>query len=159
MLNTNRKKGVSLLEVLMIIAVTAVVMVMAVDYFDNVRATNKVNETVLQIRNLYHASLSYHNSQKYQSLTSNVNIAQDLLDGNYVTPSDLNSPWASRGGNLINNTVLINSQANTVTIATPPLPQKACAALSERMLASFAKPTLSSCTNAATTGFSITLAL
>ncbi|MBY0543999.1 MAG: hypothetical protein K2Q14_00440 [Gammaproteobacteria bacterium] len=155
----SRKKGISLLEVLLIIAVSAIVMVMAVGYFDNVRLTSKVNETVLQVRNLYQGSLSYYNSQKYQALTSNTNIAQDLLDGNYVTPSDLNSPWAGRGGSLISNKVVIDTQASTVTIITPALPQKACTVLSARITASFAKPTLSNCTTAANNGFSITLLL
>lgn len=141
--------GISLLEVMLFISISALILVVAVNYYTNVRLTSKINATVLQVKALYKASLFYYDQERYGLLNQNtssptcspatgINAAGlicTLYQGNYLSQTDMISPW---GKNTANNVSLtLGKSSTTLKMVLPALPKQACTVIKSRLEASF----------------------
>lgn len=175
MKKTNRplSKGVSLLEIMMVIAISAVVLIIAVNYYSNVHLTSKINLSIVQIRTLYKGTLSYYSVGRYQALNSStsspvcslannisaVGLACTLYQGGYVEQTDLISPW---GKNAANSVTLTNENTNDILIITlpAPIPAQACNIINQRLSKELTSNfTPDKCSNPTTSGMKLTFQL
>ena len=132
-----RIKGISLLEILLVIAVTAVVLVSAIEYFANVRLASKVNTAAIQFRNIYQGAATYAKDQSYVAAlptTASINLGlpnSALLTNHYLEPSDFISPWGhdTRYDIFVYTT---NGQL-TLKVGVASLPVTACQRLYTRL--------------------------
>lgn len=155
-----KTKGISLLEIMLVIAISAVILIVAINYFTNVKMTNKINYSVMQVRNLYKGGIDYIYALRYQGMISGkvTNIQQVLLGGGYIAQSDLDSPWGTNQQNAVDR--VISSSGNQLIVRLPTMPASACTAIVNRLKAPFPSPqTTYSCTPTAITGLTITFNL
>jgi Tfp pilus assembly protein PilE len=156
-----KARGLSLLEIMMVIAVTAIILIIAVDYFTNIRLSSKVNQTVMQVRDLYQGGVNYFNAQKYQATShaTTGDIIPTLINGNYIPPSDQISPWGSNQKNMVKVTLSSAPNGNQLIIIIPTLPIQACNVITNRLKSPFPDANYSTCNNAPTKGLTITFTL
>lgn len=152
--------GISLLEFLLVLAVTAAIMVYAVHYFSQVINTNRINGLVQQVGILYKAGVSYTNTLKYQTSTGTLVIQDQLVNGRYIRSFDLNNFWNKTTNVQVK--LIVNSGSSSLLIQIPTLPTPICSALSTRLPAIYSNMTpitTSNCTAAPTQGLTLTFKL
>ncbi|NNM59432.1 MAG: prepilin-type N-terminal cleavage/methylation domain-containing protein [Legionellales bacterium] len=155
MRNSLAPKGVSLLEIMLVIAVSAVIFIVAVNYYVNVQLSNKINITVLQVKNLYKAGLLYYQQERYNAISTSTSSCQlktanasnlstsgficNLYQSNYIGVSDMLSSWKKGSFNSISLTP--GTKNTTMTITLPGLPKQACTVIQNRLSAIFISST------------------
>lgn len=93
-------KGFGLLDVLLAVAVSAVVIVLGLSYYSTTRTTQKVNQTMQQIGQIITGvqsllqQTSAQSSSSFNPLTAG-NLTPKLLSSNLVEPSTVTSVWDS----------------------------------------------------------------
>ena len=169
----NHEQGISLLEIMMVIAVSAVVLIIAVNYYSNVHLTSKVNLTIVQIRALYKGALSYYSVGRYQALNSSTSspvcplannisaagLACTLYQGGYIGQTDLISSW---GKNAANSVTLTTGSTNDILVINlpAPVPVQVCNIINERLSKDFTSNfTPDECKNPTTSGIKLTFQL
>jgi prepilin-type N-terminal cleavage/methylation domain-containing protein len=97
-----RQSGFGLLEILLAIAVAAIIAIISVGYYTNVRSEQKVNEFINQLVTLGHNVASYVNTNANtpgnQDLTKifgtgTTNVAQTLIDKNITQVDTVTNIW------------------------------------------------------------------
>ncbi|MBY0545058.1 MAG: hypothetical protein K2Q14_05870 [Gammaproteobacteria bacterium] len=96
-----KQVGISLLEVLLAIAVTAVLLIFSVDYYTNIRAEQKLNYFIDQLGHIDSGIVNYINSHSGQSLTDvfptgSNNMTSNLLAAGVVEAADVQNAWFSQ---------------------------------------------------------------
>ncbi|MFN7096273.1 MAG: type II secretion system protein [Gammaproteobacteria bacterium] len=168
-----KSNGVSLLEIMMVIAVSALVMIIAVNYFINVRMNERIDHTVIQIQNLYNAGIKFFHSMPLQAPTGNksvsyvgkgtTDITTMLYEGDYISSADIMSPWGQctvvshkMSGACNSIKMMLNSGSTSkLEINLPKMPAKACSAIQSRLQDPFPNASFSQCSQAVSNGITI----
>lgn len=126
----SRERGISLLEIMLVLVVAAGIIIAASRYFTVTRLNQQVNEAATMINNVYVAALQYSNNNDL----STINIST-LINGGSL-PADFDNseanPWSG--------SISAAGAGNVLTVTLSNVPEKACANLTAR----FSSPTSSS---------------
>jgi Tfp pilus assembly protein PilE len=94
----NRLKGFGLLEVMLVIAVTAIVIFLSTSYYASIRHQTKINQTMNQIHGLVQGANAYLQAQANTNLAtitgSDHELSATLAQGAYIANADIINPWA-----------------------------------------------------------------
>lgn len=135
------QQGLSLLEVLLVVAIAATILLLTTRYFAISRLELKVAQSVSLIQKISSASYLWLNGQSQADFSGPTVISMyPLQAANYLGTVDLQDPW---GG-----TILVSPGPNPqyVQIALPKVPMDACNSLKQR-LAKSAFQQISNCTS------------
>lgn len=130
---TRNEKGISLLEMLLVLAIGAAIIMAAVRYFTITNRNARVTQAISQIKMLTKASYEWLSEQKQQDFSSvngGVTVSlQQLIDANLIKDTEHNKkdPW---GGDI---SIAAGSDPSRVRITLSHLPQKACKNLARRL--------------------------
>lgn len=126
LMRTFKNKGIGLLELMLSLAIIAILLIMATRYYQSASSSQKVSQAVDMFAALKSAAQNYHNSQgqtgDYASKVGQLVVAGYLpasyLDGGpsaptSASPSAVSSPWGTAIG-----VSGANGQA-TITMAIP----------------------------------------
>jgi Tfp pilus assembly protein PilE len=121
-----RATGVSLIELMLVIAILTIIVLMSTRYFYVTRNAQRVNETTEMIKNIVAASERWlATNNDYTGLT-----LQTLVDHDYLPKSfDVsNNPTNAWGG-----TIAVTGTSNTLTIILNNLESKSCVGLASNL--------------------------
>ena|SRR3990167_9503787 len=120
--------GITLLEVVLVLAVVASILLLTVRYFMMTSSHENVNRAMTQIQTLTKASYEWLQIQRQADFASGnaIDITQ-LQQAGLISAVDRVDPW---GGNIV---ISPADDANYVRINMADVPQKACKNLRQRM--------------------------
>lgn len=127
------KKGISLLELLLVMSLGAVILVMAVRYFQLSSRNSKVEMAVKTVQSMSHVSYEWLQAQRQENFSSSPNGSaislQALIDAGLIqnTARDTLDPW---GGAI---SVGPGTNASYVKISLAGLPQVVCRNLKQQL--------------------------
>lgn len=124
-----KQTGIGLLELMLALAVIAVVVMMSVRYYETARRAQNVNTAITQIRGIVQASTQWVATQYDYATGPTAPITLDkLIQGNYL-PSQFKStnPW---NGSI---TVAPASDVTQVTITLTNVPVGVCNSLATKI--------------------------
>ncbi|HTM63933.1 MAG TPA: type 4 pilus major pilin [Gammaproteobacteria bacterium] len=148
MKNVSKMVGVTLLEVMLVLAVAAMIIVMSVRYYQTATYNQQTNTALQTIQAITAAADSLaQGSGTYDSVTQ-ANIA-NLMPSNMVSGGNINSPW---GGTI---TVGAGS-GQTYSVTFTNTPQNICTALSSRLQPNSKFTSVTSTCTASTQDFTYT---
>ena len=140
-----KAKGLSLSEVMLVLALGAVIMIVAAHYYSQVRESEKITTLLGQINSIIDAAgkCVAGNAGNASSTQNNITtcltlttlISEDFLSTYYTT-----SPWGTITGVPANNNTAIQITANNV-------PNNACLAMESRLNAEGNQEVFVSCAN------------
>ncbi len=128
-----KNRGISLLEMLLVLAIGAAIIMMAVRYFSVTRRDLTVTHAIRQIQTLTKASYEWLQAQKQANFSNNnggekIDL-KDLITAELIenTDRDTKDPW--------NKTIIIapGNNPNNVKITLPNVPKKSCKNLARRL--------------------------
>ena len=124
----SRIVGVTLLEVMLVLAVAAMIIVMSVRYYQTSTYNQQTNTALSAIQAITASADSLaQGTGSYTTVVSQTNIA-NLLPSSMVNGTTINSPW---GG-----TITIGAgSGQTYTVSFTSTPKTICTALSTRLSA------------------------
>ena len=114
---TQKMRGVTLLEIMLVLAIAALLVVMSVRYYQSTRTSQQVDAMVEQIQSIVQAADGIAQEQGYSATAVTTSAIGSTLPANAMT-----SPW----GTPI--TVAVTS-ATTFTITTTNVPAGVCSLL------------------------------
>lgn len=136
--------GVTLLEVMLVLAIAAMIIVMSVRYYQSAQAANQANSIVQAVTGVVAASDSLAQaSGSYVGTVSTANV-QALVPTNSMT-----TPWGTA------MTIAVNS-ASSYTLTVPGVPQNVCPLMRSKLSANSHFTALTACNAAGTTNFTTT---
>ncbi len=83
--------GVTLLEIMLVLAIAALVIVMSIRFYQSASTSNKVNAAVSQIQGIVAAVENYANANSGSYAVDNTKLAPYLPGGS----STVNNPWGA----------------------------------------------------------------
>jgi Tfp pilus assembly protein PilE len=95
-----RQLGLGLLEVMLTLVIAAVILILSVNYYGNVRNQQKINMTLSQMQNIaagvnkYIAETSVNINGAITEF-NNKDVADQLVKDNIITQDDINNVWNS----------------------------------------------------------------
>lgn len=128
-----KMKGISLVEILLVIAIGAAVIMAAVRYFGLTSRNVRVAHAIQQIQTITKASYEWLQGQKQDDFSSaNGGVAismQQLINAGLIkdTASNTKDPWA---GSI---TIEPGSDPSRIKISLANVPKKACKNLARRL--------------------------
>ncbi len=120
-----KQRGIGLLELMLSLAIIAILLVMATRYYVVSSRSESVNRLVTLIGSLKGAIASFNGP-----VASQTNLAQELINMGTIAGGDQNA--AGNGVVSQYGPVTLTSVAGSVTIAVESLPQEVCVALLNR---------------------------
>ncbi|MFN7096895.1 MAG: type II secretion system protein J [Gammaproteobacteria bacterium] len=92
--NTQRRAGFGLLDILLALAVSAIIVVLAVRYYTNTQIAQKTNQTMDQLTQIRQAVATQiqNNSANSKSTSNNITITT-LINSQLIEPSTAISAW------------------------------------------------------------------
>ncbi len=138
----NRIRGISLLEVLLVLSIAASIMVLTTRYFALSRLNLKTAQSISQMQKITSAAYQWLETQKQLNFNtpSPINIT-DLTALALINSNDMIDPW---GGSI---TIAPDSaDKHYVTIYIPGAPMVACVNLQKR-LSNIAHDQITDCTS------------
>jgi hypothetical protein len=141
----NYMKGLTLLEILLVVTVCAVIITLSLIYFSEARLGVDVTHAMNQIKKITHVSYSWLEMQPQENFSDQPNgqaislaklIQSGLLED---IKADTMNPW---GGKIL---VQPGSNPNLVQIILTKVPQAACLNLEHRLRAINKTPVLEMC--------------
>jgi prepilin-type N-terminal cleavage/methylation domain-containing protein len=137
-------KGMTLLEVMLVLAVSAIAIVLAVNYYSNVQINSKITLTIKQVTHIAQGTSQYLQTLQGTKLNVGANsaIAQTLVEGAYISPSDLVNPWARNKNVAIR---LLFQPKLLVQIGVPGITTAACKRLQPRLLEIYPNAVVTGC--------------
>jgi len=120
-----QQRGISLLEVMLSLAIIAIILVMAARYFGLASNTSKLNQATNQINEIIQGLAQWQNNEGNYAGAS----LQSLYTQGFITQQTGKGTGAnSWGGNIT-----LEANTNTATIAFTGIPNSACLNLRNRM--------------------------
>lgn len=87
----HRERGIGLLELMLALAIIAVLIIMATRYYQTTARSSRLNDAVTQINGIIAAAEQYRvGAGSFDGLTG-----QKLVDMGFMPSSNLNSPWGT----------------------------------------------------------------
>lgn len=125
------QRGVSLLELMLALAVIAILLIMATRYFTTANVNQQVNNAVDQFTGVRGAVTNYLNDNKN---TDTVDIST-LVTGGYLPKTYGGPAGDGAGGNPWDGdiSVTLTSGARSFEVTTTAVPQPACPMLTSRL--------------------------
>ncbi len=127
MINRKSNNGISLLELLLVIALIGVITVLSVRYFVVVNSNLQVTRGVEVINRITRASYEWLTDNRYPNFANPEITLSQLLNENLLAAADAHNPW---GGE-----VMVRPGRNTryvqVTLTAVPMP--ACQSLAKQV--------------------------
>ena len=124
LINRRRQSGIGLLELMLSLAIIAILLIMATRYYQSASESNKINQAVDMFSAINGAVQNY----KLDSDPLGVNVAA-LTDGGYLPPNygsgTVNNPW---GGS-----VQVAVSGTTVTITMEGVPPSSSPKVTNRV--------------------------
>jgi len=129
-LRPSKARGIGLLELMLSLAIIAVLLVMATRYYKTARQGQQVNDAIAQVEAIVGASAHYSiGHDDYSKISIQALIEEGLLPKG----SDLD-PWHGQV------TVSSGGNPNQITISMRDMPLSACWSLSEKLNKQTARP-------------------
>jgi prepilin-type N-terminal cleavage/methylation domain-containing protein len=119
----NKQTGVTLLELVLVLAVIALVILMAARYYQSAQEEMKVTKTVEAIHKITEASFDWVQGAHDFADTGGKTLRQALIDAKEIAANDFVNPWNPTKDNDI--TVESFSAFPPVPGPTPPPPNSA----------------------------------
>jgi type II secretory pathway pseudopilin PulG len=116
--------GVTLLEIMLVLAIAAMVIVMSVRYYQSATASQQTNATLQLIQAITAAADSLSQSTGTYSNVTAANVGA-LLPGGVTT--GLNTPWGT--------TITLNPSTSNYVVSIPSAPSQVCPLLVSRLSA------------------------
>lgn len=133
----SRMAGVTLLEIMLVLAIAAMVIVMSVRYYQSASMSQQANATLAQIQAITAAADSLAQGTGTYSAASTSNIAA-LMPANGLMPA-----WGGTG-------ITVSSGTGTYSASIPGTPVGVCTALIARLKANKHYTVPASCGSSAT---------
>lgn len=146
----SRMLGVTLLEIMLVLAIAAMVIVMSIRYYQNATASQQTNAVLEQVLSMAAAADNLSQGSGTYSQATSTNIA------NIVGSANMRTPWASTAA------FSVTSGASSVIITVNSLPRAVCTALAAKIPTgggSHFKPFTPSCTAATGNSVAITYSM
>jgi len=122
------QKGLGLLEVLLVIAITATILVMATRFFVVANDNLQVSQSITQIDKITKASYKWLAMHRMSDFSTDDGVTMsDLVDSGLLTKRDERSPW---GGEV---TVEAGTDPSHVLVTFLNVSQGNCKSLSQRL--------------------------
>ncbi|OGT64933.1 MAG: hypothetical protein A3J38_05120 [Gammaproteobacteria bacterium RIFCSPHIGHO2_12_FULL_45_9] len=138
LLTFKQQKGLSLIEVLLALTVSAMVIVMSTRYFWTANQAANITQATSQIQRITNASYQWLDANR-QSDFADITLTA-LVSANLISANDQTNPW---GGTITAS--VGQSDPTHVRITLASVPQTQCQAL-VRALATTAYTEISTCT-------------
>ncbi len=135
-------KGISLLEVLLSLAIIAIILILATRYFLLAESYSQVNQTLTTIENINAAAQRWKLSHDDFSDIS----MQSLIDRNLLPESSQNNLWGGK------NDIEAADNNSQYTVIIHGIPQPACLNLLDKLNIDLQQPTPGSCVHKAEPG-------
>lgn len=139
-------KGFGLLEVMLVIAVTAVAIFLATSYYSTVHQQNKISQTVNQVRGIVQGANAYlqalSDTNLAMSTGSGHELSTPLVQGAYIAPTDIINPWMPSSPYTI---YILLTSPTAVEIKVKGLDKNSCAVIQTKLSVSIPHAT---CTHA-----------
>lgn len=136
-------RGMSLLEVMLTLAVAAIMLILAVQYYSNVKLNAKITQTVKQIGVIVDGTSTLIQAQLGKKIAgSKANLADTLITGAYVAPADIMNPWLRGRPYTIR---LIQQPAPNLQITILGMSNVGCTRFKERLQQPFPRATITGC--------------
>ena len=111
------QSGIGLLEILLALAIIAILLTTATRYYQTARDTQRVNEALNIMQNLHHAGAQYYMDRGDMS----ENLMSEFKDRGLV-PKQFSAQTANPWGGEIK----ANGQKNTINFILTQVPKKSC---------------------------------
>src|SRR5579883_2028793 len=115
----NTQKGVTLLEILLVLAISASIIVMSVRYYSSATYSMQTNAAINEIQAITAAIDNYAGGGSYAGITST--IIQPLLPNDILT-----TPWGTKID-------IGNIQPSSYTVTLPVVPRAVCMLVAARL--------------------------
>ncbi|MBA3661259.1 MAG: hypothetical protein H0W64_06005 [Gammaproteobacteria bacterium] len=113
--------GVTLLEIMLVLAIAAMIIVMSVRYYQSANTSQQANNTISQIQSIAAASDSLAQATGTYSASVSTNAIKPLLPANGLT-----TPWGS-------SITIDSAGTNTYTVTIPGMPPGVCAIVNSQL--------------------------
>jgi type II secretory pathway pseudopilin PulG len=120
--SSKSSSGVTLLEIMLVLAIAAMVIVMSIRYYQSASSSQQANSVLEQIQAISAAGDNLAQGSDYTAVTTTT--LQNVLGGS----SKLSTPW---GGITVSGT----STSSTYSISIPSVPGSVCQALVSQLKA------------------------
>lgn len=110
-------KGVTMVELLLVLSIIAVVLVLASRYYYTANLSREVNESYKQIQTIAAAGQSWWDDHNHDF--TGITSTQVLIDNGYLTSEYKKNTW---GGNVS----VVGSSASELSITFASIPNAAC---------------------------------
>lgn len=140
------QQGFSLLELLLVFAISALVILLASRYYTTVNLANQIHTTVININTVRQAGQSWweDNNHTYAGITQ----TQTLIDAGYLSLNDSTTPWSLP--------IDVTGQgASQFLIAIKKMPKTACNNLADKINSLAPGAALCSAVDATTSDFAV----
>lgn len=138
MMKKNKHQGISLLELMLSLAIIAILLVMATRYYQITRQSQQVEEGLELMTSIYTAGSSYLESNpSFSGVTLQTFINNGSVPASFKNSATIN-PW---GGALT-----VTGSAQNLVVGMTNIPDKACNNLDAKVKQKFGVST-SSCNN------------
>lgn len=135
--------GVTLLEIMLVLAIAAMIIVMSVRYYQSANTSQQANNTLSQIQSIAAASDSLAQATGTYSASVSTNAIKPLLPANGLT-----TPWGS-------TIEITNAGTNSYSVTIPQMPAGVCGIITSQLNANAHFKVTSAC-GATPTDFSYT---
>lgn len=146
----SRMLGVTLLEIMLVLAIAAMVIVMSIRYYQNATSSQQTNAVLEQVLSMAAAADNLSQGSGTYSQATSTNI------GNIVGSANMKTPWATTGA------FSFSGSGGTLTITVNSLPKAVCTALAAKIptgSGSHFKPITPTCTSATGNSVAITYSM
>lgn len=121
-----KKKGFTLLEMVLVLLIITAIILIAGRYFQQASEASKVTEATTKIKRIIEASYEW---EKVEHTFNNLDIT-DLTNTNLLSANDIEGPWSG--------TFLLAGEARNgvfikINITIPNVPKTACFALKDSL--------------------------
>jgi len=130
-----KNRGIGLLELMLSLAIIAILLIMAVRYYQSANASQQISSAADMVNAVRSAMKNYYNDNAGNSFsTSTTGVAlNDLITAGYLPPSFGNNPWngtigLSTGTSTCSSTTKI-TPSTTYDICMSSVPTNNCAQL------------------------------
>lgn len=120
----NQQQGIGLLELMLALAIIAVLLIMATRYYSTAHQNQQMSSAVDMYTAVAGATKNYFNDKQAYPTTINQLTTGGYLPSSYANGTSVN-PW--------NGDITISTSAGVVTVTMTNIPTGVCTPLSERL--------------------------
>lgn len=131
----NTQRGISLIELMLSLAIIAIILVIATRYFARANLSQQINNATDQVMGIRAATNSYLSDQAATGKAPALSI-KDLISAGYLPKGYAGTDQNGAGANPWNGNLSVAlGNARNFTITATSIPSAACTALSDKVSA------------------------